>query len=56
MLKRFRKRVQINEGNVIAKTCLLFKYVITLHVVAWLELRTQTEVTPLCFYQWHICR
>ena len=33
-LKCFSKRVQFNEGNVIAKTYLPFKYVITLHVVA----------------------
>ena len=47
-VKHFSKRVQSNKGNVFVKTCSHFKYVITLHVVAWLELRTQPEVTPLC--------
>ena len=49
MLKRFSKRVQFNEGNVIMKMCSRFKYVITLHVAAWLELKTQPEVTTLCY-------
>ena len=51
MLKHFSKRVQFNEGNVIAKTYLRFKYVITLHVVAMAQTKKTARSNPFVLPQ-----
>ena len=51
MLKCFSKRVQFNEGNVIAKTYSHFKYIITLHVVAMARTKNAARSNPFVLPQ-----
>ena len=51
MLKCFSKRVQFNEGNIIAKTYLHFKYVITLHVGAMARTKNTARSNPFVLPQ-----
>ena len=51
MLKHFSKRVQFNEGNIIAKTYSHFKHVITLHVVAMARTKNTARSNPFVLPQ-----
>ena len=51
MLKCFSKRVRLNERNVIVETCLHFKYIITLHVVATSRTKNTARSNPIVLTQ-----